>query len=55
MPEFFNRLKERFLKLKKELQNIIDKELDFVTIIKFKNENQFLEEELGKKREDLFI
>jgi CRISPR-associated protein Cas2 len=43
------------LKLKKELQNIIDKELDFVTIIKFKNENQFLEEELGKKREDLFI
>ena len=43
------------LKLKKELQNIIDKELDFITIIKFKNENQFSEEELGKKREDLFI
>jgi CRISPR-associated protein Cas2 len=43
------------LKLKKELQNIIDKDLDFITIIKLKNENQFLEEELGRKRDELFI
>ena len=43
------------LKLKKELQNIIDKELDFVTIIKFKNKNQFSEEELGSSKEEYFL
>jgi len=43
------------LKLKKELKKVIDNSLDFVTIIKFKNENQFIEEEIGNKKEDMFI
>ena len=43
------------LKLKKELKNVIDNALDFVTIIKFKNKNQFLEEELGSSKEEYFL
>ena len=43
------------LKLKKELQTVIDKELDFITIIKFKNKNQFSEEELGSSKEEYFL
>ena len=43
------------LKLKKELKNVIDNALDFVTIIKFKNKNQFSEEELGSSKEEYFL
>ena len=43
------------LKLKKELKSVIDNALDFVTIIKFKNENQFSEEELGSSKEEYFL
>jgi len=43
------------IKLKKELQNVIDKNLDLITIIKLKNQNSFAEENFGKKEDDLFI
>jgi len=44
-----------FIKLKKELQSVIDEDLDFVSIIKLKNQNSFDEESLGSKEDDLFI
>ena len=43
------------IKLKKELKEIIDEELDFITIIKLKNQNSFDEESFGKNKDDLFI
>ena len=43
------------LKLKKELKNVIDEELDFISIIKLKNQNSFDEESFGKNKDDLFI
>ena len=43
------------LKLKKELKEVIDEELDFISIIKLKNQNSFDEESFGKNIDDLFI
>lgn len=48
----------KLISLKKELNNIIDEEEDFIAIIKMINENSFSEDILGKKHndgEDLFI
>jgi len=45
----------RLLKLQKELKDVIDEELDFISIIKLKNKESFLEDVLGRKREDIFI
>ncbi|GAB6044909.1 CRISPR-associated endonuclease Cas2 [Caminibacter profundus] len=45
----------KLLKLQKELKDIIDEELDFITIIKLKNRESFLEETIGKKEDELFI
>lgn len=48
----------KLISLKKELNNIIDEEEDFIAIIKMINENSFSEDILGKKNndgEDLFI
>jgi len=45
----------RLLKLQKELKNVIDEELDFITIIKLKNKESFLEDTIGKKENDMFI
>jgi len=44
-----------FLKLKKELQKVIDEELDYISIIKLSNESSFKEEEIGKKDSNLFF
>jgi len=44
------------IKLQKELKNIIDQELDFITIIKLKNKSSFLEDTIGgQKKGDMFI
>jgi len=43
------------LKLKKELKDVIDENLDVITFIKLKNKESFLEESIGKKEDDLFI
>ena len=43
------------IKLKKELKEIIDEELDFISIIKLKNQNSFEEDSFGKIKDDLFI
>ena len=43
------------LKLKKELKEVIDEELDFISIIKLKNQNSFDEEAFGQNRNDLFV
>ena len=43
------------LKLKKELKEVIDENLDFISIIKLKNQNSFDEESFGNNRDDLFI
>ncbi len=43
------------LKLKKELKEVIDEKLDFVSIIKLKNQNSFEEESFGQNKDDLFI
>jgi CRISPR-associated protein Cas2 len=45
----------KLIKLQKELKNIIDKELDFITIVKLKNKESFLEETLGKEKNRMFI
>jgi CRISPR-associated protein Cas2 len=45
----------RLLKLQNELKKVIDKELDFITIIKLKNKESFLEENMGKEKDELFI
>ncbi|WP_457561845.1 CRISPR-associated endonuclease Cas2 [Caminibacter pacificus] len=42
-------------KLKNELKNVIDENLDFISIIKLKNKKSFLEESLGKGDSELFI
>ncbi len=43
------------LKLQKELKKVIDKELDFISIIKLKNKDSFLEDTIGKKDDGMFI
>jgi len=46
------------IKLMNELKNVIDKELDFITIIKVLNSGSFAEETLGtqqKETESIFI
>ena len=43
------------LKLQKELKKVIDKELDFISIIKLKNKESFLEDTIGKKDDGMFI
>ena len=43
------------IKLKKELKDVMDENLDFISIIKLKNKNSFDEESFGQNREDLFI
>jgi len=45
----------KLLKLQKELEEVIDKELDFISIIKLKNKSSFLETTLGNKDSDLFL
>ena len=42
-------------KLTNELKNVIDENLDFISIIKLKNKKSFLEESLGKGDSELFI
>ena len=47
-----------FLQLKKELKEVIDKELDFISIIKVLNESSFDEETIGTTQsasEDIFL
>ncbi|WP_024786917.1 MULTISPECIES: CRISPR-associated endonuclease Cas2 [unclassified Lebetimonas] len=43
------------IKLQKELKKVIDEELDFITLIKLKNKESFLEDTIGKKENNLFI
>ena len=45
----------RLIKLQKELKDVIDENLDFISIIKLKNKESFLEDTIGKKDEGLFI
>jgi CRISPR-associated protein Cas2 len=45
----------RLLKLQKELKDVIDEELDFITIIKLKNKESFLEDTIGNKANEMFI
>jgi CRISPR-associated protein Cas2 len=45
----------KLIKLKNELKKVIDEELDFISIIKLKNKESFLEDTIGKKENDLFI
>jgi len=45
----------KLIKLQKELNDIIDEDLDFITIIKLKNDKSFLEDTIGKKMQNLFI
>ena len=42
----------KFIQLRNELNGVIDKEEDFVCIIKLMNDNVFGEEVLGNKKED---
>lgn len=47
-----------FIKLRKELKDIIDKKEDYISFIKFLNNNYFTEETIGtpwKDDEDMFI
>jgi len=43
------------LKLKKELKEIIDEELDYISIIKLPNESSFKEEKIGNKDNNSFF
>lgn len=43
------------LKLQKELKKVIDEKLDFISIIKLKNKESFLEDTIGKKDDGMFI
>ena len=43
------------LKLKKELKEVIDEELDYISIIKLPNESSFKEEEIGNKSSNSFF
>jgi len=45
----------KLIKLQKELKDVIDEDLDFITIIKLKNDKSFLEDTIGKKMQNLFI
>ena len=40
------------LKLTKELKKVIDKELDYISIIKLPNSSSFAEDEIGTKKVD---
>lgn len=42
----------KFIKLRNELNGVIDKEEDFVCIIKLMNDNVFGEEVIGNKKND---
>lgn len=42
----------RFIQLRKELNQVIDKEEDFICIIKLMNDNVFEEETLGDAKND---
>lgn len=42
----------RFIQLRKELNQVIDKEEDFICIIKLMNDNVFEEEALGDAKND---
>ncbi|WP_457560905.1 CRISPR-associated endonuclease Cas2 [Caminibacter sp.] len=44
------------IELQNELENVIDKELDFISIIKLKNKNSFVEEIIGNpNQDDIFL
>ncbi len=43
------------IKLQKELKDVIDEKLDFISIIKLKNKESFLEESIGKNGNGIFI
>ena len=43
------------LRLKKELKEVIDEELDYISIIKLPNESSFEEEEIGNKENNSFF
>ena len=43
------------IKLTDELKRVIDKELDTISIIKLPNENSFVEETLGVKKDEIFL
>ena len=43
------------LKLKKELKEVIDEELDYISIIKLPNESSFKEEKIGNKDNNSFF
>ncbi len=45
----------KLIKLQNELKKAIDEELDFITIIKLKSKDSFLEDTIGKKNNNLFI
>jgi CRISPR-associated protein Cas2 len=45
----------KLIKLQKELKDVIDEKLDFITIIKLRNRESFLEDTIGKKVNDMFI
>jgi CRISPR-associated protein Cas2 len=45
----------KLIKLQKELKSAIDNSMDFITVIKMKNKESFLEETLGKKNDGIFI
>ena len=45
----------KLIKLQKELKDVIDEDLDFISVIKLKNKESFLEDTIGKKEDDLFI
>jgi len=43
------------IRLQNELKKVIDKKLDFITIIKLKNKDSFLEESIGRSDSGIFI
>jgi CRISPR-associated protein Cas2 len=45
----------RLIKLQNELKDIVDENMDFITIIKLKNKESFLEDTIGNKVNKLFI
>ena len=45
----------KLIKLQKELKDLIDENLDLISIIKFKNKESFFEDTIGKKEYNLFI
>ncbi len=46
----------KLIKLQSELEKVIDKQMDFISIIKLKNKNSFLEDIIGNPdQNDLFL